>query len=225
MDCSDCPIDLDWTRCYDLPVRPELQITQYVRCLLRQLALAALFTLGLVSLANAQTQKPRLPDPIKFVNKFETVANVVHSVLETMGFKIEVEDRNGGRITTRPHEFITGSLTSSETEKVAVVENKGSGNWIKAQYSVEALLEIVSPTETMVTILTKVEALNRDIDGTEKWIPLDSLGTFERRILGKISTTLMMGDDSPQEGKKSFWDKSPQPVNPRTPRFPTAPSK
>jgi len=216
---------LSWARCYDLPVRLELQITQYVRCFSRRSALAVLCVLGFVSLANSQTQKPSLPDPIKFVNKFETVANVVHSVLEKMGLKIEVEDRKGGRVTTRPYEFITGSLTSSEVEKVAVVEDRSSGSWIKARYSVEALLEIVSPTETMVTILTKVEALNRDIDGTEKWIPLDSMGTFERRILGKISTTLMMGSESPEQGKGGFWDKSPQPVNPRTPRFPTGPSR
>jgi hypothetical protein len=67
-----------------------------------------------------------------------------------------------------------------------------------------------------------VEALNRDVDGTEKWIPMDSLGTFERRILGKISLKLL-GNDAPLNEKKGFWGKSPQPVDPRQPRIPTAP--
>jgi len=218
------PIDLRGTRCYDLPVRLELQITQYVRWFKRA-TLVVLFGLGCALSLSAQSQRPSLPDPIKFVNKFDTVANVVHSVLDDMDFKIEVEDRKGGRIVTRPYEFITGSLTSSEVDKVAVKNDRVTGSWLKAQYSVEAVLEIVSPTETMVTIRTKIEALNRDVDGTEKWIPLDSLGSVERRILGKISTKLMMGNDAPQTEKKGFWDKGPQPVDQRQRKFPTPPSR
>jgi hypothetical protein len=214
-------IDLLGTRCYDLPVRLELQFTQHLKRLFRRITLTGLLLLGAVFSLNAQPQKPNLPDPVKFVNKFDTVANVVHSVFDEMGLKIELEDRKGGRITTRPYEFIAGSLTPSETAKVAVKNETATGSWIKAQYSVEALLEIVSPTETMVTIRTKIEALNRDVDATEKWVALDSLGSLERRILGKISTKLMMGLDPPQE-KKGFWNKSPQPVE-RQPRYPAPP--
>jgi hypothetical protein len=115
-------------------------------------------------------------------------------------------------------------LTSSEVRKVAVVEDAILGNWIRAQYSVEAVMEIVDPTQTMVTIHTKIEALNRDIDGTEKWIPLDSLGVLERRLLGKISVKLM-DDDAPVNRKKGFWGQRPQPVDPRQPRFPTIPHR
>jgi hypothetical protein len=192
---------------------------------LGQIALLVTLVLGGVFPLQAQSQKPNLPDPIKFVNKFDVVANVVYSVLNDMDYKIEVDDRKGGRIATRPYEFITGALTSSEVEKVAVRNDRTTGSWLKAQYSVETLLEIVSPTETMVTVRTKVEGLNRDVDGTEKWITLESLGNLERRILGKISTKLLMGLEPPS-GKKGFWDKSPQPVDSRRqPRFPTSPSK
>jgi hypothetical protein len=180
--------------------------------------------LGFVRATNAQSQKPSLPDPIKFVNKSDIVANVVHAVLEDMGFRIEVDDRKGGRITTRPYEFITGSLTTSEVDKVAIRRDTITGSWLKAQYSVEAILEIVSPTETMVTVRTKMEALNRDVDGTEKWIPLDSLGSYERRILGKISAKLL-GTEAPAEERKGFWGKRPQPVDTRQPKFPTGPSR
>jgi hypothetical protein len=213
------------TRCYDLRVRLELHITQHLRCLLRRAVWLSLFGLGGVFSIYAQTQKPDLPDPVKFVNKFETVANVVHAVLEDMGYKIEMEDRQGGRITTRPYEFITGSLTSSELSKVAVRKDTATGSWVKAQYSVEALLEIVSPTETMVTVRTKMEGLNRDIDGTEKWISLDSLGSVERRILGRISTKLMMGSEASPYERKGFWKKSPQPVEQRQRTFPSTPSR
>jgi hypothetical protein len=207
-------------------VRQEFQITQHLTCLFRRAAVLILLGLSSVFSLGAQSQKPNLPDPVKYVSKSDIVANVVRSVFDDMGLKIEVEDRKGGRVTTRPYEFITGALTPSEVDKVAVKNDRVTGSWLKAQYSVEALLEIVSPTETMVTIRTKVEALNRDVDGTEKWVSLDSLGSLERRILGRISNKLMMGTDAPQSEKKGFWDKSPQPVDSRRqPRFSTSPSK
>lgn len=173
---------------------------------------------------HAQSQKPNLPNPIKFINKFDVVANAVRNVLETMDYKIELEDRKAGRILTKPYEFITGSLTASEVEKVAIIKEPLTGSLRKAHYSVEALLEIVSPTETLVTIHTKMEALSQEVDGTEKWVPLDSLGTYERRILGKISTMLMSNKPSEEE-RKGFWGQKPQPVGPRQPRLPTVPSR
>ncbi len=218
-------IDLGTTRCYDLWVRLELHMNQYLRYLSRWPALLALLALCGVPVLYAQTQKPSLPDPVKFINKYDTVANVVVSVFDDMGYKIELEDRKGGRITSRPYEFITGSLTASEIDKVAKRNDTVTGSWLKARYSVEALLEIVTPTQTLVTIRTKIEALNQDVDGTEKWVVLDSLGSIERRVLGKISTKLMLGSDTPPEEKKGFWNKRPQPVDPRQPRFPTTPSR
>jgi hypothetical protein len=172
----------------------------------------------------AQSQKPSLPDPVKFLNKKDIVWNVVRSVLEEeMEFNIEFQDRPGGRLVTKPDEFITGSLTSSELDKVAIKNDTITSSWLRARYSVEALLEIVSPTETMVTIRTDIEALNRELDGTEKWITLQSLGVFERRVLGKISMRLL-GSEVLFERKKGFWDKTPQPVDPTRKRpIPTRP--
>ncbi len=173
--------------------------------------------------AHAQVQKPDIPDSVKFVNKFDIVWNVVKAVLQDMNFDLELEDRKAGKITTRPYEFITGTLTPSEVEKVAVTKDMDTSTWTKAHYSVEALLEIVSPAETMVTIRTKIEALSRNVDGTQKWIPLDSLGVFERRVLSKISMKLLGNDNS--NTKKGFWNKSPQPINQRPSRIPTPPNQ
>jgi hypothetical protein len=204
---------LDWGRCYDLRVTPELPVAQHFRNIFKRAVLFFLPVFCVVFRAGAETQKPSLPDPIKFINKYNTVANVVHDVLSDMGFDIELDDRKEGKI-----------MTSGEVNKVAIKNDTFTGTWLKARYSVEALIEIVSPTETMVTIHTKMEGLNRDVDGTEKWLPLESLGTFERRILGRISTVLLH-TDAPAQEKKGFWGKSPQPVDPRQPRFPTPPSR
>ena len=206
-------------RCYDLAVSPELSGIPYLRCIVRAAVLVLLLGFSATLPLNAQTQKPNLPNPIKFINKFDVVANVVHDVLESMGYKIEIDDRKAGRIATRPYEFITGSLTRSEVEKVAVMNDAITGSLLKAHYSVEAILEIVSPAETLVTIRTNMEALSKEMDGTEKWVRLDSLGTYERRILGKISAMLMRQKPAEEE-KKGFWGQKPQPVDPRQPRPP-----
>ena len=162
-----------------------------------------------------QQQKPDLPDPIKFMNTYDQAMNMTRAVMEEMGFSIELDDRRGGRITTRPQEFITGSLTAGEMEKIAVRRDT-LGDWVRARYKAEAVIEIVSPRETMVTINTDIEGLSRDMDGTERWIRLDSLGVIERRILGRISVRLL-GTDVQTEPRKGFWSQKPQPVNPRQP--------
>ncbi len=158
--------------------------------------------------ASGQTAKPSLPDPVKFLNKYEVVFNVVRSVLLDGGYNVELEDRKGGRIVTKPYEFITGSLTSSEVDKVALKKDTITGDWIRARYAVETLIEIVTPTETMLTVRTRFEGLNREIDGKEKWVPLESLGVIEKRIMGKVSMKLM-GNELQYNEKKGFWDKSP----------------
>jgi len=181
----------------------------------------ALFLFCLAAPLGAQQQKPDLPDPIKFMNTSDQVHNMTRAVIEEIGLDVELDDRRGGRIITRPYEFITGSLTASEMEKVAVHKDT-LGSWIKARYKAEVVIEIVSPKETMVTVNTDIEGLSRDIDGTEKWIPLDSLGAVERRILGRISVKLF-GTDATSEPRRGFWGQKPQPVDPRQPRFPGTP--
>jgi hypothetical protein len=189
---------------------------------MRRAYLLILFFL-LASPARSQQERPSLPDPVKFVNKFDIVWNVARAVLVDMTYDIELEDKTGGRLVTKPYEFITGSLTATEIDKVAVVTKPSDGNLTKARSTVEALIQIVTPRETLVTIRTKMEALNRDLNGSEKWIPLDSLGATEKRILGKMSLKLL-GNESLFENKKGFWDKSPQPVDSRRPKpYPTRP--
>jgi hypothetical protein len=183
---------------------------------------ASLLLFCFVRVSPAQSEKTNLPDPVKFVNKFDMVANAVRAVFKEQ-YDIELEDRQAGIITTRPYEFISGSLTKSEMEKVAVNNNPDTGGWLKARYSVEATLEIISSTETLVTVNTHIEALNRGVDGAEKWLPLESRGVYERRILGKVSAILM--GKKAERKREGFWGQRPQPVNPRQPRFPGPPDR
>ncbi len=197
---------------------PKVQISQCFKASFVFLICALWSNISSVLPAQSQAEKPSLPDPVKFVNKYDIVWNVVHAVLATdMEYDIELEDKKAGKITTKPYEFITGALTSSEVDKVAIKQDTVTGAWLKAHYVVDATVEIVDAKTTMVTIRTRMEGLRRDLDGSEKWVPLESLGTFEKRILGKISMKLL-GNELQFDNKKGFWDKKPQPVDPRAPR-------
>ncbi len=170
--------------------------------------------LGIVALTSAvlaQLPKPSLPDPVKFLNKRDVVMRASRSVLEQLGYKIELEDPQGGRLVTRPYEFVSGALTSSEVDKVAIKSDSITGSWLRARYVVEAAFDVVSPSETMVTVHTKMEALNRDDNGTEKWVTVQSSGSVEKRVLGKISLKLL-GTEPEFKDKKGFWEQKPTPV-------------
>ena len=193
---------------------PKVQISQYFKVSFAFLIYILLADISIALPAQGEVTKPSLPDPVKFINKYDIVWNVVHAVLVDMGYDIELEDKKGGTIKTKPYEFITGALTSSEVDKVAVKQDTVTGAWLKARYTVDGLVEIVEPNKTLVTIRTRMEGLRRDLDGSEKWVPLESLGTFEKRILGKISMKLI-GNELQYDNKKGFWDKKPQPVDPR----------
>lgn len=164
----------------------------------------------LVTAGWPQQSKISLPDPSKFVMRKDLVMRVSRSVIEQLGYRIELDDPQGGRLVTRPYEFVSGALTSSEVDKVANKTDTITGSWLRAQYVVEAAFEALSPTETMVTIRTQMQALNRDVSGTEKWVTVQSLGSVEKRIQGKISMKIL-GFEPEFKDNKGFWDKKPQP--------------
>ena len=58
-----------------------------------------LFAATVPGRAQTQNQKPSLPDPVKFVNKFDIVWNVVRAVFDDMGYATELEDRKGGALS------------------------------------------------------------------------------------------------------------------------------
>jgi len=186
------------------------QHVKVIRFLLFGLLLGAA---PLADLANAQMQKPNLPDAIKFLGKRENVMRASRAVLEQLGYTIELEDMQAGHLVTRPYEFVSGTLTSSEIDKIAIKNDSLSGAWLRAHYVIDAQFEIVSTTETLVTVHSQMQGLNRDVNGVEKWEPLQSLGSVERRVLAKISMKLL-GTEPGFKDNKSFWEKKPQPVPP-----------
>jgi hypothetical protein len=171
---------------------------------------AAFLLLAIPLVASAVDQQPRpsLPDPVKFLNRREMVMRMSRAVLEQLGYRIELDDPKGGRLVTRPYEFVSGALTSAEIDKIANKADSVTGSWLRANYVVEAVFETVGSTETLVTVRTRMQGLNREADGTEKWVDLQSLGSVEKRVLGKISMK-MLGSEPEFKDNKSFWEKKP----------------
>ena len=194
-------------------MRANYLIFQHVKVIRFLLLGLLLGTVPLTQFANGQMQRPNLPNPLKFLGKRENVMRASRAVLEQLGYQIELEDMAAGHLVTRPYEFVSGTLTSSEIDKIAIKNDTITGAWLRARYVVDVQFEIVSKTETLVTARTQMEALNRDVNGVEKWEPLQSLGSVERRVLGKISIKLMGTEPSFKDNKK-FWEKTPQPVPP-----------
>jgi hypothetical protein len=192
-------------------MREKPLIFQHVKELLAIALLSALSVFA--SPAVEQLQKPSLPDPIKFINKRDMVMRASRAVLEELGYRIELEDPKGGRLVTRPYEFVSGALTSTEIDKIASKTDSMTATWIRADYVVEATFDVVTPTETLVTVRTQMQGLSRETDGIEKWVPLQSLGSVEKRILGKISMKLL-GTEPQFKDNKGFWDKKPAPPTP-----------
>lgn len=143
--------------------------------------------------------------------RLENIWTLSHKVLDEMDLKVEMEDRTAGFIRTKPHEFVSGTLAAEELAKVAVLPDPRDGVWVKGRFSLMVETEVVRGAETLVTISTKVEALKREFSGQERWIELKSLGTLERRFLGRLNLKLF-GNELESPGKEGFWDKKPQPV-------------
>jgi hypothetical protein len=166
---------------------------------------------AMASLTAGQQQKPSLPDPVKFLNKREMVMRMSRAVIEQLGYRIELDDPKGGKLVTRPYEFVSGALTASEIDKIANKKDSVTGSFLRANYVLEAIFETVGSTETLVTIRARMQGLNREADGTEKWVELQSLGSVEKRVLGKISMK-MLGTEPEYKDNKSFWEKKPTAV-------------
>lgn len=176
---------------------------------MRLIGLAIIFPL-LIGGALAQ-ERDSLPAPVKFLNKFEVVWDSLKEVLKEMEFEIELEDRPRGRIVTKPHEFISGAIASEALEKLAARPDSSRGIWAKGRYRVEALVEILEPNETMVSVSAEIEGLKRDLANGETWTAWRSNGTLERRILGRLSMKLFAPESQLNE-KKGFWETPRPPV-------------
>src|SRR5665647_1861506 len=117
-------------------MRAKLLIYQYVKVLHPFRVLVIFIAAAFALPALAQMQKASLPDPVKFLNRREMVMRGSRAVIEQLGYKIELDDPKGGRLVTREYEFVSGALTSTEVDKIAIKTDSITGSWLRAKYVV-----------------------------------------------------------------------------------------
>jgi hypothetical protein len=174
-------------------------------------SLILLFALAAPREVLAQGGSSQIPDPLRFYNKYDTVWDVVRKTLVDMQFDVALEDRNAGILRTRSLDFSSGGLTSSDLVKFCNPPALTDSTWVKARYSVEAILERPSSKEVLFTAQVTVEGAKRDFGGTESWVSCPSIGILERRIYSKVGSRLL-GNDFVVPDKKGFWEQKPKPV-------------
>lgn len=135
----------------------------------------------------------------------------MRTTLTEMQMDIRLEDRAAGKMYTREYEFSNATLAAGDLAKYCTLPNLTDGNWSKARYEVESVIERMEGDEVQFTANVTVAGLKRDFQKQETWITCPSNGGLERRIYAKVGSKIMGGKFKPVE-KKDFWDKSPQPV-------------
>jgi hypothetical protein len=159
----------------------------------------------------AQGGSRQIPDPLRFYNKYDIVWDVVRRTLVEMQFDVALEDRNAGILRTQSLDFSSGSLTAADIVKFCNPPSLTDGTWVKARYTVEAILERPSSKEVLFTANVTVEGSKRDFSGTESMVTCPSNGTLERRIYSKVGAKLI-GKGFAVPENKGFWDQKPKPV-------------
>jgi len=169
------------------------------------------FMIGLLWTTLPGPAQSKIPDPLRFYAKYSLVWEAVRTTLTEMQMEIRLEDREAGKMYTRPFEFSNPTLASGDLAKFCLTPNLTDGNWVKARYEVESVIERLAGDEVQFTANVTVAGLKRNFQQQEAWVPCPSNGGLERRIYSKVGGKLLGGKFKPVE-KKDFWDKQPQPV-------------
>ena len=185
----------------------------------RSVALVLLLSfLAVVSAEGAR--KPYIPPPLRIYVPFETCWNGIHEVLEARQLSLVREDRGRGLIISDYKDYISGPLTAGHLAKIGQRPELRDGAWLRVQYQFEALVELVSAKETVLTVNANVRALKRDFLGTEQWVDIPSNGELEAGLLTEFGKLLFGSNFELTEPKPGFWERDPTYVPEEMERIP-----
>lgn len=183
------------------------------------MALTLLAVLMLMLPANG-ARKPYIPPPLRIYVPFEACWDGMHEVLEARQFELVREDRGKGLILTDYKDYISGPLTANHIAKIGQRPKLTDGNWLQVQYQFEALVELVSAKETVVTVNANIRALKRDFLGAEEWVDIPTNGELEAGLLTTFGKLLFGTSFELTEPKPGFWERDPTYVPEEMERIP-----
>lgn len=156
------------------------------------------------------SSQSRTPPPLELPEELPVTWELVHDVLEKMGYEVDSEDRGEGRITTREDAGISGANALATLKKIATVASDFVSSFHEARYSLEIRVAFLQPQRTTVSVFASIQGLKRALDGKETWVKLDSVGTLERRMLNEISFAVT--GKRPYHDPLPYWKKSSQEI-------------
>lgn len=156
------------------------------------------------------SSQSRTPPPLQVPEELPVTWELIHDVLEKMGYEVDSEDRGEGRITTREDAGISGAGALATLKKVATVASDFVSSFHEARYTLEIRVAFLRPQRTTVSVFASIQGLKRSLDGKESWVRLDSIGTLERRVLNEISFAVT--GKRPYHDPLPYWKKRSQEI-------------
>ena len=154
-------------------------------------------------------QEKLIPPPLRMDIPFEAAWNGILLTLMDHEFEILRQDRGQGSILTSFREYSSGPLTESHINKIGETPKLEDGELVRVQYRYEVLVELISEQETVLTVYSNIEALNREFLGTEDWVKIETTGKLETELLTQFGKSLFGEAFSLLAPQKGYWDKDP----------------
>ena len=150
-----------------------------------------------------------LPPPLSIHAPFDAAWKAMLETLELHEFQVAQKEQSSGKIQTRMHEYISGTLAPSHVRKIAERVKLADGQWTKAQYRYEVQIQFHSETETVILVDTTIRGRKRSFLGEEEWIQLDSNGRLEEDLLTKFGKHLFGETFALDKPRQGYWKQKP----------------
>ena len=168
----------------------------------------------------AQLPQSHLPPPLRVYVPFEGAWNAMIEVLEESRFSEYEADRARGHIVTEYLEYISGPLTEEYLKKIGNPPGLGDAYWVRGEYQLEIIVELVEERETLVTVYANVRGLKRGFLGEETMVPIPTNGTREEELMRAFGKRIFGANFELDNPRRGFWERDPEYVPDMLERIP-----
>ncbi|MBI4446277.1 MAG: hypothetical protein HY645_10255 [Acidobacteria bacterium] len=178
--------------------------------MLKSCALWLVLILSFASVPAQVVNDAAVPPPLRIHVPFEAAwTRILELLRDQRKLPLATVDRANGKIITRFFDYNSGPLTGSHIAKIGHKPELIEAEWVRVQYQVEILLEIVQANELLLTVDANVRALKRPFIGEETWVDIPSNGQLEEELLTEFGRMVFGQNFSLKEPKKGFWQREP----------------
>ena len=156
-----------------------------------------------------QTQAVDIPPPLRVKIPFEKSWQGMVETLQERQLPFVKQGQEEGEIQTDYHEYSSGPLTESHIAKIGVKPRLIEGDWVRVTYRFTVEMDLIKEGDTLVTVSAKIQALQREFLGTQKWVEIPSNGRLESELLSEYGKRMFGQLFTLAEPRKGFWEQAP----------------